>query len=113
MSRRRKDPLRALPEVSTYAIWCVLYAADLSWQRDRSWCHTGLAKLLTLFHPAVALARASGRVAAGCWCANSTDVSATIVDPGVTAYRGHQRTDRGLILGHMGADDVHDQPTPS
>ena len=33
-----------LPEVSTYTIWCVLRAADLSWQRDRSWCHTGLAK---------------------------------------------------------------------
>lgn len=33
-----------LPEVSTYTIWCVLHAADLSWQRDRSWCHTGLAK---------------------------------------------------------------------
>jgi transposase len=33
-----------LPEVSTYTIWCVLHGADLSWQRDRSWCHTGLAK---------------------------------------------------------------------
>lgn len=33
-----------LPEVSTYTIWGVLHAADLSWQRDRSWCHTGLAK---------------------------------------------------------------------
>ena len=33
-----------LPEVSTYTIWCVLHEADLSWQRDRSWCHTGLAK---------------------------------------------------------------------
>ena len=22
----------------------VLHGADLSWQRDRSWCHTGLAK---------------------------------------------------------------------
>ncbi len=33
-----------LPEVSTYTIWCVLREADLSWQRDRSWCHTGLAK---------------------------------------------------------------------
>src|SRR4051794_11486327 len=33
-----------LPEVSTYTIWCVLHEADLGWQRDRSWCHTGLAK---------------------------------------------------------------------
>lgn len=33
-----------LPEVSTYTIWCVLHEAELSWQRDRSWCHTGLAK---------------------------------------------------------------------
>jgi hypothetical protein len=33
-----------LPEVSTYTIWCVLHEADLSWQRDRSWCHTGLAR---------------------------------------------------------------------
>lgn len=33
-----------LPEVSTYTIWCVLREADLSWQRDRSWCHTGLAR---------------------------------------------------------------------
>lgn len=33
-----------LPEVSTYTIWGVLHEADLSWQRDRSWCHTGLAK---------------------------------------------------------------------
>jgi Homeodomain-like domain len=33
-----------LPEVSTDTIWCVLREADLGWQRDRSWCHTGLAK---------------------------------------------------------------------
>jgi transposase len=33
-----------LPQISTYTIWCVLHAADLSWQRDRSWCHTGLAR---------------------------------------------------------------------
>ena len=39
--RRAED---GLPRVSTYTIWCVLHAADLSWQRDRSWCHTGLAK---------------------------------------------------------------------
>jgi transposase len=39
--RRAED---GLPRVSTYTIWCVLPAADRSWQRDRSWCHTGLAK---------------------------------------------------------------------
>jgi len=39
---RRADD--GLPEVSTDTIWCVLHAADLSWQRDRSWCTTGVAK---------------------------------------------------------------------
>ncbi len=39
--RRAQD---GLPQVSTYTIWCVLHEADLSWQRDRSWCHTGLAR---------------------------------------------------------------------
>jgi transposase len=33
-----------LPNVSTYTIWAVLHEADLSWQRDRSWCRTGVAK---------------------------------------------------------------------
>src|SRR5712692_5954809 len=32
-----------LPFVSTYTIWCVLRESGLSWQRDRSWCHTGEA----------------------------------------------------------------------
>lgn len=32
-----------LPTVSTYTIWCVLHEADLQWQQDRSWCHTGRA----------------------------------------------------------------------
>lgn len=36
--RRAED---GLPQVSTYTIWRVLHEADLSWQRDRSWCHTG------------------------------------------------------------------------
>jgi len=39
--RRAED---GLSQVSTYTIWCVLHEADLSWQRDRSWCHTGLAR---------------------------------------------------------------------
>lgn len=36
--RRAPD---GLPTVSTYTIWRVLHEADLAWQRDRSWCHTG------------------------------------------------------------------------
>jgi len=39
--RRAED---GLPEVSTYTIWCVHHEPDLSWQRDRSWCQTGVAK---------------------------------------------------------------------
>ncbi len=38
--RRAPD---GLPQVSTYTIWCVLHAAGLSWQRDRSWCEAGAA----------------------------------------------------------------------
>jgi hypothetical protein len=43
-AERERILAEGLPEISTYTIWCVLHAADLSWQRDRSWCHTGLAK---------------------------------------------------------------------
>lgn len=39
--RRAPD---GLPFVSTYTILCVLHEAGLSWQRDRSWCNTGVAK---------------------------------------------------------------------
>ena len=39
--RRAPD---GLPNVSTYTIWAVLHDAGLSWQRDRSWCHTGAAR---------------------------------------------------------------------
>src|SRR5712691_7336263 len=38
--RRAPD---GLPFVSTYTIWFVLREAGLSWQRDRSWCKTGVA----------------------------------------------------------------------
>ena len=38
--RRTPD---GLPKVSTYTIWAVLHDASVSWQRDRSWCHTGAA----------------------------------------------------------------------
>ena len=37
--RRAPD---GLPQVSTYTIWAVLHDAGISWQRDRSWCETGL-----------------------------------------------------------------------
>ncbi len=38
--RRAPD---GLPKVSTYTIWAVLHDAGISWQRDRSWCKTGVA----------------------------------------------------------------------
>ena len=41
LQRALRTAADGLPHVSTYTIWCVLHAADLSWQRDRSWCHTG------------------------------------------------------------------------
>ena len=44
LQRALRNAEDGLPEVSTYTIWCVLHEADLSWQRDRSWCHTGVAK---------------------------------------------------------------------
>ena len=44
LQRALRSAEDGLPEVSTYTIWCVLHAADLGWQRDRSWCHTGLAR---------------------------------------------------------------------
>lgn len=31
-----------LPNVSTYVIWCTLHAAGWTWQKDRSWCNTGV-----------------------------------------------------------------------
>jgi transposase len=44
LQRALRTAADGLPEVSTYTIWCVLHEGDLSWQRDRSWCHTGVAK---------------------------------------------------------------------
>jgi transposase len=32
-----------LPTVSTYTIWGVLHEAGYTWQKDRSWCETGVA----------------------------------------------------------------------
>ncbi len=37
--RRAPD---GLPGVSEYTIWCVLRGAGRQWQRDRSWCATGV-----------------------------------------------------------------------
>jgi len=39
--RRAPD---GLPQVSTWTIWCALHEAGVSWQRDRSWCETGVAR---------------------------------------------------------------------
>ena len=38
--RRAPD---GLPKVSTYTIWAVLHDAGITWQRDRTWCDTGVA----------------------------------------------------------------------
>ena len=32
-----------LPTISTYTIWTTLHRAGLSWQRNRTWCETGVA----------------------------------------------------------------------
>ncbi len=44
LQRALRSAEDGLPRVSTYTLWSVLHAADLTWQRDRSWCHTGLAR---------------------------------------------------------------------
>jgi len=44
LQRALRSAEDGLPAGSTYTIWCVLHEADLGWQRDRSWCHTGLAR---------------------------------------------------------------------
>ena len=38
--RRAPD---GLPKVSTYTIWAVLHDAGITWQRDQTWCATGVA----------------------------------------------------------------------
>jgi transposase len=38
--RRAPD---GLPRVSTYTIWAVLHDAGITWQKDRTWCTTGVA----------------------------------------------------------------------
>jgi transposase len=44
LQRALRTAPNGLPQVSTWTIWRVLHAADLSWQRDRSWCDTGVAQ---------------------------------------------------------------------
>jgi transposase len=41
LQRALRTAADGLPQVSTYTLWGVLHEADLRWQRDRSWCHTG------------------------------------------------------------------------
>jgi len=43
LQRALRQASDGLPAVSTYTIWCVLHAAGLRWQKDRSWCETGTA----------------------------------------------------------------------
>lgn len=38
--RRAPD---GLPKVSTYTIWAALHDAGITWQKDRTWCQTGMA----------------------------------------------------------------------
>jgi transposase len=38
--RRAPD---GLPKVSTYTVWAVLHDAGITWQKDRTWCETGVA----------------------------------------------------------------------
>jgi transposase len=38
--RRAPD---GLSTISTYTIWAVLHDAGITWQKDRSWCQTGMA----------------------------------------------------------------------
>jgi transposase len=38
--RRAAD---GMPRVSTYTIWAVLHDAGVTWQKDRTWCETGVA----------------------------------------------------------------------
>jgi transposase len=52
--RRAPD---GLPGISTYTIWCVLRDAGFTWQKDRSWCETGMvtrkrkAGIVTILDP--------------------------------------------------------------
>jgi transposase len=43
LQRALRQAPDGLPTVSTHTIWCVLHDAGFRWQRDRSWCPTGIA----------------------------------------------------------------------
>jgi transposase len=44
LQRALRQAPDGLPEVSTYTIWKTLKEAGLEWQRDRSWCETGVVE---------------------------------------------------------------------
>ena len=43
LQRSLRQAPDGLPTVSTYTIWCVLREAGDTWQKDRTWCETGMA----------------------------------------------------------------------
>ena len=44
LQRALREAPDGLPEVSTYTIWKTLKEAGFEWQRDRSWCETGVVE---------------------------------------------------------------------
>jgi transposase len=43
LQRALRSAPDGLPKVSTYTIWAVLHDAGITWQKDRTWCETGVA----------------------------------------------------------------------
>ena len=44
LQRALRQAPDGLPEVSTYTIWKTLKEAGFDWQKDRSWCETGVVE---------------------------------------------------------------------
>ena len=44
LQRALREAPDGLPEVSTHTIWKTLKEAGFEWQRDRSWCQTGVVE---------------------------------------------------------------------
>jgi transposase len=44
LRRALREAPDGLPEVSTHTIWKTLREAGFEWQRDRSWCETGVVE---------------------------------------------------------------------
>ena len=44
LRRALREADEGLPEVSTHTIWKVLTEAGFDWQKDRSWCETGVVE---------------------------------------------------------------------